>query len=209
MVQGGAAPNFRVENPENYIKNLNWLSNWIDIYFFNKVLDFLAGILFLLIIVFVMFYSKIRKSIKNYKFIWIYIVLIILFFEWFLYHPSLRYGGYSLIVLIIFIPFSLILSRFVINKYFKRKIVFLILLSILIFVGRNFERINNEIKIYDYNIISNPIYILKEDHFRINHFIKVLKSKYDNCDIANKSRCNTHEGISVGKIKNYYYLTRE
>lgn len=207
--KGGAAPNFRVEDPENYIKNLNWLSNWIDIYFFNKVLDFLVGILFLLIIVFVLFYSKIKKSIKNYKFIWIYIVLIILFFEWFLNHPSLRYGGYSLIVLITFLPFSLILSRFVINKYFKRKIVFLILLSILIFVGRNFNRINNEIKIYNYNIISNPIYILNENHFRIDHFIEVLKSKYNNCDIANKSSCNTYEGISASKIKNYYYLARE
>ena len=35
--KGGATPNFRVENPEIYIKNLNWVSNWIDIYFFNKV----------------------------------------------------------------------------------------------------------------------------------------------------------------------------
>ena len=45
MVKGGATPNFRVENPEIYIKNLNWVSNWIDIYFFNKVSDFLLDYL--------------------------------------------------------------------------------------------------------------------------------------------------------------------
>ena len=28
--KAGANPNFRVENPELYIKNFNWVSNWID-----------------------------------------------------------------------------------------------------------------------------------------------------------------------------------
>ena len=31
--------NYRVEDPENYIKGLNWLNVWIDNYFFNKVSD--------------------------------------------------------------------------------------------------------------------------------------------------------------------------
>ena len=38
--KGGATPNFRVDNPEVYIQKFNWLSNWIDVYFFNKVSDF-------------------------------------------------------------------------------------------------------------------------------------------------------------------------
>ena len=42
------APNFRIDNPEEYIKNFNWISNWIDIYFFNKVSDFILGIIFLI-----------------------------------------------------------------------------------------------------------------------------------------------------------------
>ena len=40
MVKGGATPNFRVDNPEAYIQKFNWLGNWIDVYFFNKVSDF-------------------------------------------------------------------------------------------------------------------------------------------------------------------------
>ena len=55
--KGGAAPNFRIDNPEEYIKNFNWISNWIDIYFFNKVSDFILGII-LLISIFLFFFRK-------------------------------------------------------------------------------------------------------------------------------------------------------
>jgi hypothetical protein len=55
--KGGAAPNFRIDNPEEYIKNFNWVSNWIDIYFFNKVSDFILGITFL-ISIFLFFFRK-------------------------------------------------------------------------------------------------------------------------------------------------------
>ena len=55
--KGGAAPNFRIDNPEEYIKNFNWISNWIDIYFFNKVSDFILGII-LLISIFLFFFKK-------------------------------------------------------------------------------------------------------------------------------------------------------
>ena len=206
--KGGAGPNFRVEEPENYIKGLNWLQNWIDIYFFHKVSDFLGGIFFLLIIFFIIFYSKGKKNINNYNFFWIYSVLIILFFEWFFNHPSLRYGGYSLIALIIFIPFTLFISRFSLNKFFKEKIIFLIFLSIIIFVGRNINRVQNEIRIYNYDLLSNPIYILDKSHFRINLFMNQIIEKYENCDNENKLKCNSFNGKTLGMIKNYYYLTK-
>ena len=44
--KGGASPNYRVENPEEYIKGFNWLKGWIDIYFFNKGLENLLSIYF-------------------------------------------------------------------------------------------------------------------------------------------------------------------
>ena len=58
--KGGAAPNFRVDNPEIYVTNLNWLKNWIDIYFFNKVSDFILGLFVLSLIIF--FHLKARKK---------------------------------------------------------------------------------------------------------------------------------------------------
>ena len=62
--KAGAGPNHRVDNPENYIRGFNWVSNWIDMYFFNKVSDFILGILLLVLIVFFTFYSKIKTKIK-------------------------------------------------------------------------------------------------------------------------------------------------
>ena len=50
--KAGANPNFRVSNPEEYITNFNWVSNWIDSYFFNKVSDFIFGLLFTILIFF-------------------------------------------------------------------------------------------------------------------------------------------------------------
>jgi len=61
--KAGAGPNHRVDNPENYIKGFNWVSNWIDMYFFNKVSDFIIGILLLILIVFLTFYSGKKKNI--------------------------------------------------------------------------------------------------------------------------------------------------
>ena len=62
--KGGAAPNFRVDNPEIYVTNLNWLKNWIDIYFFNKVSDFILGLFVLSLIIF-FFHLKAQKN-KNF-----------------------------------------------------------------------------------------------------------------------------------------------
>ena len=36
--QAGANPNFRIENPQEYISNFNWVNNWFSEYFFTKVL---------------------------------------------------------------------------------------------------------------------------------------------------------------------------
>ena len=120
--KAGAGPNYRVDDPENYIQGFNWVSNWFDKYFFNKVSDFILGILFLLVIIYFVFNSKKVKKIKIDKKIFsIYIIIFILFFEWFYNHPSLRYGGFSLIALILFIPSSIYISRFIQNKNFKIK----------------------------------------------------------------------------------------
>ena len=61
----------------------------------------------LTLIVYFLFKKNLLK--KNYKkndgVYGIYFIIILLFFEWFLKHPALRYGGYQLIALLFFIPF--------------------------------------------------------------------------------------------------------
>ena len=61
--KGGANPNFIVDDRLEYISGFNWLPNWIDNYFFNKVLDFVAGLLFLSLIIFFTFFQKKKPKI--------------------------------------------------------------------------------------------------------------------------------------------------
>ena len=208
--KAGAGPNFRVEDPSSYIQGFNWVGNWIDKYFFNKVSDFLLGILFLLTIVYFTFYSQKLKKIKISKNIYsIFAIIIILFIEWFYNHPSLRYGGYSLIVLILFIPVSIYISKFSLNKNFKNRLIFLIVFSLVIFIGRNIYRINLEVNKYDYDLFNKPYYMVNEDYFRISQFMQKIKQQYEICKNKNDINCSIYNGIRIEKKNNYYFLTQK
>ena len=67
--KAGANPNFRVESPEVYIQGFNWFNNWFNQYFFNKVSDFLAGLVFLSLFVFLVFFSKESIKIKKTQYL--------------------------------------------------------------------------------------------------------------------------------------------
>ena len=51
--KAGKTPNSNVLDPKNYLINFNWIPNWIDLYFFNKVSDFLLGLFAVNLIVFI------------------------------------------------------------------------------------------------------------------------------------------------------------
>jgi hypothetical protein len=165
--KAGANPNYRVDNPEFYIKNFNWVSNWIDKYFFNKVSDFLLGLIFLSSFTLLIFFSKKIKEFKKPKFLTIYIILVCLTFEWFYLLPTLRYGGYHLIALLFFVPLSIHLERYSINKkLLKTKVYFLIFLTIIIFSSRNILRLNHEHETYKYNMLENAYYSKSGKNFK-------------------------------------------
>ena len=136
-----------------------------------------------------------------------YLVIIIVFFEWFYNHPSLRYGGYILVALIMFVPFSIYISKFIPTKFFKNKIVFLMVLSLVIFVGRNIDRINKEVKKYDYNLFSYPYYNLDDGHFRVDKFVNNLLLSHQSCVVENKINCEGFNGILV--TKKFYYIIKK
>ena len=149
--KAGAGINYRVENPKDYIKNLNWLPNWYERYFLYKFKETLLGILFLIILVTGLYLYKTKKqnielktsSIRSIKIL--SFVSVILFLEWFFYHPALRYGGYYLVAILIFIPASILLSKFNIPFNKKKNItIFLIILSYSLFNLKNFTRILEE-----------------------------------------------------------------
>ncbi|MDC3036040.1 hypothetical protein OA107_01480 [Candidatus Pelagibacter sp.] len=124
--KGGGGPNYKVDmDPKEYIKNFNWLNNWVDRHFFNKVSDSLLGIItisvFLLVVLNI--FSK-KNKLKNKhnlliskkSLFVIYAVPIIFLIEWFLNHPAMRYGGFVLFALPIFIFTARILDKINISK---------------------------------------------------------------------------------------------
>ncbi len=100
-----------------------------------------------------------------------------LFLEWFFKHPTLRYGGYHLIALLLFIPLSLKLSNFSINyDFFIKRSLVIIILVITIFSIRNSIRLDNENSLYGFNPIKNPNYKFiggdEKFYYRYNKYLK-------------------------------------
>ena len=203
--KAGADPHMRVENPELYVQNFNWVNNWFNKYFFNKVSDFLAGLVFLSLVVLTVFYSKKIKKSEKPKYLPVYAILIFLTLVWFYLTPTLRYGGYHLLALIIFVPFSIFLTRYLIDlKLLKKKVYFLILLTIFIFLSRNVIRLNFEYDAYNYNLFSNAYYISSSQNFSIFKNIKNINE----CYIKNNFATCSNSHIKVKFLNNSYIYYR-
>ena len=206
--KGGATPNLRVDNPEIYISKLNWLENWINIYFFNKVSDFILGLTTLSIILIFSLKGSKKIKIPKFKYKFLTTLIFLLFFEWFYNHPSLRYGGYCLIAVIFAIFVSLYLSRFKQSySYLKKKIFIFIIIALVIFVGRNIFRLNKEYHIYNYNPLKDFKYNLSKSHFRITDEIIFLKENYKNCN-DKKAECIKDYRFILKKYKNKYLILK-
>ncbi len=190
--KGGATPNTIVENRLDYISNFNWVLNWIDKYFFNKVSDYFLSLVLMSIIFFSIMKGnqKITTLNRNYKIL--YLFLIFYTVEWFINHPTLRYGGYHLFALLFFIPLIFKLENYKISWdfYFKRAII-LIFITSLIFIGRNVLRLHKEYKVYDYNVLENTNFKFTGGnlnfYLRYNEIIKNKKFNYKNKKVLGKN----------------------
>jgi len=206
--KGGAGPNFRVDEPLLYIKNFNWVPNWINVYFLNKVSDYLIGLIFLIFIFFIIFrfQSKLimnKKTIKKNFFI---ILTLILIFEWFYNHPALRYGGYCLISSIIFIYFSIYLEKYKLKNFIFTKRVYLIIALVFgIFISRNVNRINNEINIYEYKPLKVFAFHIDKKVFNLTNNLSSLINAYNLCDNSDQNcKLNKNNKIFVDKLNGMY-----
>ncbi len=204
--KGGATPSGRVQSPDFYVQNFNWVHNWINVYFFNKVSDYLLGLLFLSLVFFLVFFNWKDKDLflKERKYLILYLIIFILFYEWFYNHPALRYGGYHLILLLIFLPLSLFIEKKIIfNKYLIKKINIILAIIVLVFLSRNILRINKEIDIYSFNFYSNASYNkIFENH---NHYKNILRIK--NCHKSKK--CPDEDILIKRKFnKDIFYIKK-
>ena len=157
--KGGATPNFVVDERINYITNFNWIPNWFEVYFFNKITDYFLGIFILSVIIYFTFRSNKKMNIAKRNYLLLVLFLFLYLVEWFLFHPSLRYGGYHIFILITFIFLAFNLERHKIDwKSFRQKSIILILLTLVVFYGRNLTRLEKEYKLYNYNIFKSMNY---------------------------------------------------
>ncbi len=163
--KSGASSTYRVENPEEYIKGFNWVSNWYERYFLYKFKELIAGLITTIIIFLILFRGPNNSNKKGGKSLLIlFLITLILFFEWFYNHPALRYGGYYLFCIIVFIPVCYYLSKkniFFIKK--KKVIISLICISLIIFCFRNIERIKEEHLIVKEN--NFPLFFSPQQNF--------------------------------------------
>ena len=208
--KAGMTPNFKIDNPSNYVKDFNWINGWLNRYFFFKVSDFLLGLIFLIGVFLVTFYKKeIVKKSFNKEILFVYLTIIILLIEWFINHPTLRYGGYSLIAIFIFIPCALLLERFKNSVALTKKKTFIILLiGFTIFIFRNTDRIIKENKKYNYNPFFYPYYKIDNTYFRIENQIDDLINNYYNCKNG-KQICNNNLDYRVIKKFNKYIFIKK
>ena len=105
-------------------------------------------------------------------------MVLLLLLEWFLNHPALRYGGFTLIALSIFIPLSIFIeSRLNLNIKLKKKIISLILISFFVFSLKNINRILKEIDKYNYNPLVNAHFYINEDGYNSNELLLKAEKK--------------------------------
>jgi hypothetical protein len=208
--KAGATPNFRVDDALNYIQGFNWVSNWIDRYFFYKFSDYLLGLTFLSLLFLLFFIGKtnLKNNLtgnKKKNFTILFLFLTTLIFLWFIKNPDLRYGGgFAIIALFFFIPICFMLSRLENNFLNKKKIIFfLIICSFLIFFTRNIYRIYKEYVKYDYNPFLNPYYqIDKNEYETTSANIKKIIEDFSECNLNKQNNCSNtplkFRGVSIG-----------
>ena len=165
--KAGAGPNFRVENPEIYIKELNWIKGWIDRYFFKKVTDTI-GLIFAICAIYFFLITYRNKYKKNkLTYLPVYFFVLILFLIWFFKHPDLRYGGFVLVSGLFFIPFSFYLSHYSIGRFRKNILAVVIFLALFSYTGRNIYRIIQEVNRNDnFKYVSFPYFHIEKIEFK-------------------------------------------
>tara|TARA_Y100000590_G_C15538646_1_gene946053 strand:+ start:198 stop:899 length:702 start_codon:yes stop_codon:yes gene_type:complete len=215
--KGGKGPTFEVLQPEEYIRSFNWVSNWISVYFFNKFLDYLVLILFIILVLYCFFYKQIikrkKEKIFTNKFFTVLISLIIIFIVWFMNFPTLRYAGYLIVFLVVSYPFISFLNNKVNLKDTSqiKKITIIFLISYFIFFIKNTNRIYNELNIpinEHHNFKNFPFYWVDHvnyDEIEIyNH--KVYKVNGKCWDTPSTCVRNTNR-LKIYKKKGYIYYS--
>ena len=211
--KGGAGPTFRIEDPNLYIQNLNWVSNWFDVYFKKKFLDQILILLSCSIVVIFLFrkfqFENLKiKNLEKFYIVFIYFILIVIFCFWFFKHPTLRYGGYSIFFLVFIVPLMTLAYLLKVEKknLHKKKLI-LVIFVFMVFNLKNFNRINNEFNRDDHYKFDNfPFFALKEKKYLSFNLNNLTLYSAHHC-WATPSPCGQiNEKITTYKKGSYFFI---
>ena len=213
--KAGAGPNFRVENPLEYIQNLNWVPNWIEKYFIGKFLEqleLLIAVFFIIFVLFKNFKIKIKEKILDKKISLFYVIILTIFFIWFIKHPSLRYGGYSIVFLTLSIPTALLYQKIKNKNIFRKKLKYLVIFIIVIFNLKNINRIDKEFKRTDiYKFDNFPFFAIPEKKFISEKFpsgLIIYRTSGHCWNTPTPCIGNLSGKINVKNNNGYYFIYR-
>ena len=205
--KAGGGPGYKSKiKKEVYVENFNWIDNWLKRHFFNKVSDTLFGIIFISLVVLLTFkyFANHKKNnpIKIHKLIFLIPILFLL--EWFFNHPSMRYGGYVLFAIPIFLATSLIIQKFNIKKNVMYKIlIFFIIISLTSYNIRNVSRILKEGKINSYDLVRSPFFFIDEVNSELileKNGYKIYSTKNNKMCWASKTPCAYNQNLDLGNF---------
>ena len=201
----------------NYNSNFVWLSYYKNTYLFGKLFYAMKVGIIVIIISSIIFYKvKVKKpNIKslNKFFVLNLLVLFIIFYIWFDFHPRLRYGGYVICFLIGAYFISNLVSSILISRknYMNaaRIVCIIVFISKVIYSSYYIYKIKGSFDNFPFYNVTKPAYVSKEyiDNIKINYGVS------DHCGIT-PSICaqrdkNWVELINIKKKMGFYILTRD
>ncbi len=217
--KGGLGPGFSVDNQNEYIKHLNWVPNWTNVYFIGKFSDYIF-ITILIIFIYAcfffkdLFYSKKINLKKNKSYLFFYFLIAVIFFVWFLNFPTLRYSGYVIVFMLLIFPFSIYASQKIsfTNENYIKKISIIFLISYSIFLFKNISRISNELKLAEtghHNFSNFPFYWTDKKSFKRiklnNHDLYLTNGK---CWDTPSTCVRFTDSIKITKKNNYIFYIK-
>ncbi len=157
-----------IYTPEEYLKNLNWLSFW----FKRNIIEISEHLLtaYLPIFLFLFFQKKKNeeKLILNNK-VWIYLFLILSLLFWLNFSPVYRFAIHLFLILIF-----VLLNDSIASKNFSKKVFFIFLMTFIFYsFSKNIIRLNKLENIFLGTLKIENKYVLDEKN--INQIVKIYR----------------------------------
>lgn len=190
-------------------KNFNWIEAWSEKHLLHIIKIIAPFILCLLLILIASFKKTPKKKFGEFRFIIPLCVTFIGTMAFFIKFPLYRYG-YGYIISLICLLFTIFISTNLNEEKFLKIIKIILIVSPLIFFGKQVTRIVENIE--RENIW--PTFKKNLDNYDDN-FVKILDKKeliiYKNsqyCYYSNKicTRNDINNSLKISKLKNYFVI---